>query len=170
MPEKTEGFECRNKLFSFMLDEVRRRERSEKENLNERIDDYINRSGVTNCEEIFRIDWRPDLNRDGRREVIVTSGGHLWATARSDEWTWVVQETRKGYKVILDAGFVAGIELGRKKYRGYTVLASERHNGGAGFLVGTYIYQKGAYRLSKCMSYRWNEDGDEEELSSCRLS
>lgn len=158
-------FECTNELYSLVLKYVRAFKAKAGEDV--LTDDELRDFGVANCTELFLLDHIIDLNGDGNPEMIVRAGGLMWSSARSDAWTWVVQRTNGEYEVILDAGYVFEIERENKRVGGYSVLSFERHNGGDGFITGSYAYYDGTYRLTDCFLARFNADPVRKERSFC---
>jgi hypothetical protein len=78
-----------------------------------------------------------------------------------------VQKTKSGYRVILDAGFVCILAQKENRTGGYSVLRSDRHNGGDGFISAAYAYDEGEYRMTDCSLARFNADPIRQKLSFC---
>lgn len=156
-------FICTDEVFAFMLDHIRALEEDKK-----RLDNHIREDDIGNCNQLFHIAERVDLDRDGESELIIQADLLFWSTARSDLKTWVVRKTNGGYEVMLDAGFVMIITAERKRVGNHPVLTIDRHAGAERFVTGSYEYRAGNYRLAKCTSYRLGDyRAERRELSYC---
>jgi hypothetical protein len=106
---------------------------------------------------MFRVEDK-DLNRDGSDEFFVTATGGYLCSARSDCPTWVVSRKAGKMRVILYAGLVEDIGGSKTSYGGYKTLESTRTSGGCCHMYGEYRFEKGRYKVFKCIEGIWDAD------------
>jgi hypothetical protein len=148
--EQKVRYVCRDRLFSFVLDHLR------KENKEDYVDGFIEGAGISNCAELFQVEKRTDLNGDGRKESILrtknTAKGNFYCGGMGNCPFWVIEPHKKGYKIILDEPVTEKVLIQRERTRGYNDLVT-RYNGGMMYhTMAYYSYRGGKYRLRKCVN------------------
>lgn len=162
-------FKCRNGVFSFLLDHLRK---SEPEN---DIDGFIKAVELSNCTELFEIEKRFDLNNDGRDEFVVcgknTSKGGYFCGATGNCQHWVIRKTTRSYEIILDARVTEEVNIQTSKANDYPDIVTRYRGGNLDHTLAYYGFKKGRYRIEKCLAETATIEGkvyfSRKKLSDC---
>jgi hypothetical protein len=142
-------FVCENKTFLFILNRLQK-SLEEKEFIN----DFIREKRINNCDELFEIRDRLDLNGDGKEESIVKAKnspkGMFYCGATGNCSTWILSRRAKTFRVILDAGSIEEINTTKGKSKGFLNLTLRGHSGAMNHYIGDYEFNGKEYKLKKC--------------------
>jgi hypothetical protein len=175
--EKTEPknqevkFVCRNDAFLFVLNLLRK----DKED-GEYTNDFIEGAQIQNCDELFEVKSRIDLNNDGNKELIIRSKNSskysFFCGATGNCSTWLLGKNGKDYKLLLDAGTVEEVKPLKGKRRGFQNLSSRYHGGTMNHTIGIYKFTGKKYNLTACSDENGLIDGSvvfvKKPLTDCQ--
>jgi hypothetical protein len=171
--EQKVKYVCRNRLFTFALDHLRK---IDNEYIGRNyVDEFIDGAGIVNCTELFQVEKKIDLNGDGREEIILRAQGSpkgsFFCGATGNCETWVIRRERNGYKVILDASSIEEVHIQQEKTRRYSDLITSHDGGISHHTLAHYKYRDGKYTLKKCTVETVDTDGKKhivmKKLSDC---
>ena len=118
----------------------------------ERIDEMFEEH---DCKDMFEI-YRTDLNRDGRKEVLVRGAITEFCGGVGNCMFWVMQKRGRGYKILISASdYVDRSDMGgqilRKSSKGYSDILLKGHFSAAETSFSYYKFDGRRYRESKCL-------------------
>lgn len=167
-PEQKVKFVCRDKRFNFALDLLKEEDPGF-------IDIHIASLGTENCTELFTVEKEIDLNGDREKEIVLrtknSSSGIFYCGATGNCQTWVIQQERKGYKVILNASSIEEVQIQKGRTGNYRDLVVRGHGGAMDHSLAYYKYRAGKYTLQKCLAETMDTYGKSHikrlKLSEC---
>lgn len=164
-------FVCRNDAFLFVLNLLRK----DKEG-GEYTNDFIKGAQIQNCDELFEVESRIDLNNDGNKELIISSKNSakysFFCGATGNCSTWLLGKNSKNYKLLLDAGSVEEVKPINGRARGFQNLSSRYHGGMMNHTIGVYKFTGKKYKLTACSEEDGSIDGGvvivKKKLTDCK--
>ncbi len=164
-------FVCENKTFLFILNRLQK-SREEKDLIN----DFIREKRIANCDELFEIRDKLDLNGEGKDELIVKAKnspkGMFYCGATGNCSTWILSRQAKTFRVILDAGSIEEINTTKGKSKGFVNLTSRGNSGAMNHYIGDYEFNGKEYKLKKCSEEITQTNGSNSvlgrKISDCK--
>lgn len=151
---KRTPLKCKDPLLDLALDALRRNEHETDKRGRNLVDSLIDKGHVTGCTELFDTPQPVDLNGDGKKEFIVRTAYHpeigFYRGRSVNHQTWVIGIDHRGFRILLDAHIVAGVEI-QKKTTSYADLVTTNPSAGVADTITYYRYRNEAYRISRCV-------------------